>query len=48
MKLVTNEEKYLKLVMKPKFKFDRKFSEILIRVDISQTNIKMVRPVYLD
>ena len=47
MKLVTNEDKYRKYVMKPNFKDCVKFSENLVGVEMGKTEITMDKPVYL-
>ena len=47
MRLVTNEKKYRKLVMKPNFKGGRKFSENLMGVEMGKSKINMNKPVYL-
>ena len=47
MKLVTNEQKYKKYVMKPNFKDSVRFSEQLIGVEMGKTEITMNKPVYL-
>lgn len=47
MRPVTNEEKYLKCVMKPHFKDSVLFSEHLIGVEMGKISIKMSKPVYL-
>ena len=47
MKLVTNEQKYKKYVMKPNFKDSVRFSEHLIGVELGKTEITMNKPVYL-
>ena len=47
MRLVTNEDRYKKLVMKPKFKDGRKFSKNLMDIKIGKSKIKMTKPVYL-
>ena len=47
MRLVTNETRYKKLVMKPNFKDGRKFSENLMGVEMGKCKIKMTKPVYL-
>ena len=47
MKLVTDEKKYLKYVMKPNFKDDFPFSKHLFAVEMGRTEIKMNKPVYL-
>ena len=47
MKLVTNEQKYKKYVMKPNFKDSVWFSENLVGVKLGKTEIKMNKPLYL-
>ena len=47
MKLATNEQKYLKYVMKPNFKDSVKFSDHLIGVEMGKTEITVNKPVYL-
>ena len=47
MKLVTNEGKYRKYVMKPNFNDYVKFSENLVGVEMGKTEITMDKPVYL-
>ena len=47
MKLVTNEHKYKKYVMKPNFKDSVRFSESLIGVEMGKTEIMMNKPMYL-
>ena len=47
MKLVTNEGKYRKYVMKPNFNDCVKFSENLVGVEMGKTEITMDKPVYL-
>ena len=47
MKLVTNEHKYMKNVMKPNFKDSVKFSEHLMGIEMGKTEVKMIKPVYL-
>ena len=47
MKLVTNDKKYLKYVMKPNFKDGFPFSKHLFAVEMGKTKIKMNKPVYL-
>ena len=46
MKLVTNEQKYQKYVMKPNFKDGYPFSKELFAVEMGKTKIKMNKPVY--
>ena len=47
MKLVTNDKKYLKYVMKPNFKDGYSFSKHLFAVEMGITEITMNKPVYL-
>ena len=47
MKLVTNDKKYLKYVMKPNFKDGFPFSKHLFAVEMGKTEIKMNKPVYI-
>ena len=47
MKLVTNEQKYKKYLMKPNFKDSVQFSENLIGVELGKTEVVMNKPVYL-
>ena len=47
MKLVTNEQKYKKYVMKPNFKDSVRFSESVIGVEMGKTEITMNKPMYL-
>ena len=47
MRLVTDEDRYKKLVMKPNFKDGRKFSDNLMGVEMGKSNIKMIKPLYL-
>ena len=47
IKLVTNEEKYLKTVMKPKFKSGILFGENLMGCEMGKIKVKMNKPVYL-
>ena len=47
MRLVTNEQKYKKYVMKPNFKDSIRFSENLIGVEMGKTEIEMNKPLYL-
>ncbi|XP_057308120.1 uncharacterized protein LOC130646006 [Hydractinia symbiolongicarpus] len=46
IQLVTNEDKYTKLVMKPNFKGGSRFSKNLVGVEIGKTEVKMNKPVY--
>ncbi|XP_057296228.1 uncharacterized protein LOC130625179 [Hydractinia symbiolongicarpus] len=45
IQLVTNEEKYTKLVMKPNFKDVNRFSKHLLGVEMGKTEVKMNKPV---
>ena len=48
IKLITNEKKFKKEVMKPNFKGPSiRFSENLMAVEMGKTHIKMTKPVYL-
>ena len=47
MRLVTNEGKYRKLVIKPNFKGGRKFSKNLMGVEVGKSKFNMKKPVYL-
>ena len=47
MKIVTNERKYQKYVMKSNFKDGFPFSKHLFAVEMGKTEIKMNKPVYL-
>ena len=47
MKLVTNEQKYKKYVMKPNFKDSVWFSDNLVGVELGKTEIALNEPVYL-
>ena len=47
MRLVTDETRYKKLIMKPNFKDGRKFSKNLMGVEMGKSKIKMTKPVYL-
>ena len=47
MKLVTNDKKYLKYVMKPHFKDGFPSSKHLFAVEMGKTEIMMNKPVYL-
>ena len=46
IKLVTNEQKYQKYVMKPSFKNQHPFSKKLFAVEMGKTEITMNKPVY--
>ena len=47
MKLVTSEQKYLKYVMKPNFKYGHPFSKELFAAEMGKKEITMKKPVYL-
>ena len=47
IKLVTTEEKYLKTVMKPKFKSGVQFDENLMGYEMGKIKVVMNKPVYL-
>ena len=47
MKLMTDETRYKKLVMKPNFKNARKFSESLKDLEMGKSKIKMEKLVHL-
>ncbi|XP_057302746.1 uncharacterized protein LOC130636913 [Hydractinia symbiolongicarpus] len=46
-KLITNEDKYMNLVMKPNFKGGSRFSKHLLGVEIGKTEVRMNKPVYI-
>ena len=47
IKLATNREAYLKLVMKPNFKSGVRFGENLVGCEIGKIKVVMNKPVYL-
>ena len=47
IKLVTNQKAYLKLVMKPNFKFGVRFGENLMGCEMGKIKDVMNKPVYL-
>ena len=47
IKLVTNQNQYAKLVMKPNFKSGLRFSENLMACEMGKIQILMNKPVYL-
>ncbi|XP_057290789.1 uncharacterized protein LOC130613466 [Hydractinia symbiolongicarpus] len=47
IQLVTNEDKYMKLVMKPNFKGVSRFSKHLVGIEMGKTEVKMNKPVYI-
>ena len=48
IKLVTTEEKIVKLVSKPNYHTLKHFSKNLLVIEIKNTKVKMNKPVYLD
>ena len=46
IKLITNRELYLKILMKPNFKSGIRFSENLMGCEIEKTKVTMNKPVY--
>ena len=47
IKLVTNRESYLKLVMKPNLKSGARFDENLMGCEMGKVKVVMNKPVYL-
>ena len=47
IKLVTTEEKRIKLVSEPNYDKTKRFSENLLAIEIKKTKVKMNKPVYL-
>ena len=47
IKLVTAEEKRIKLVSEPNYHTTKRFSENLLAIEMKKTNVKMNKPVYL-
>ena len=47
VKLVTNKDKYLRMVMKPNFKSGALFGENLMGCEMGRTKIVMKKPIYL-
>ena len=47
IKLVTTEEKRIKLVSEPNYHTTKRFSENLLAIEMNRTNVKMNKPVYL-
>ena len=47
VKLVASDKKYLRCVMKPKFKGGHPFSKHLFAVEIGKTEITLNKPVYI-
>ena len=47
VKLVTTEEKIIKLVSEPSYHTTKQFSENLLAIEMKKTKVKMNKPVYL-
>ena len=47
VKLVTTEEKRIKLVSEPSYHTTKQFSENLLAIEMKKTKVKMNKPVYL-
>ena len=47
IKLVTTEEKIIKLVLEPNYHTTKQFSENLLAIEMKKTKVKMNKPVYL-
>ena len=47
IKLVTTEEKIIKLVSEPNYHTTKQFSENLLAIEIKKRKVKMNKPVYL-
>ena len=47
IKLVTTEERRIKLVSEPNYQTIKHFSEKLLTIEMKKTKIKMNKPVYL-
>ena len=47
IKLVTTEEKRIKLVSEPNYHTTKRFSENLLAIEMKKTKVKMNKPVYL-
>ena len=46
-KLVTTEEKRIKLISEPNYYTTKRFSEHLLATEMKKTRVKMNKPVYL-
>ena len=46
-KLVTTEEKIIKLVSEPNYQTTKQFSENLLAIEMKKTEVKMNKPIYL-
>ena len=47
IKLVTTEEKRIKLVSEPNYHTTKRFSENLLAIEMKKTKVKMNKPIYL-
>ena len=47
IKLVTTEEKIIKLVSEPNYQTTKQFSENLLAIEMKKTEVKMNKPIYL-
>ena len=47
IKLVTDKEKFLKMVMKPNFKLSVLFGDLLMGCEMGKIKVVMNKPVYL-
>ena len=47
IKLVTTEEKTIKLVSEPNYQTTKQFSENLLAIEMKKTEVKMNKPIYL-
>ena len=47
IKLVTTEEKRIKLVSEPNYHTPKRFSENLLPIEMKKTKVKMNKPLYL-
>ena len=47
IKLVTTEEKIIKLVSEPNYQTTKQFSENLLAIEMKKTKLKINKPVYL-
>ena len=47
IKLVTTEEKTIKLVSEPNYQTTKQFSENLLAIEMKKTEVKLNKPIYL-
>ena len=47
IKLVTTDEKRIKLVSEPNYHTSKRFSENLLAIEMKMAKVKMIKPVYL-